>query len=820
MVLIMTFGVMFLGTILPVEAKTASSARADNIFFYATNSQGKDVLLKVMSLSEVEAISHGKADGSNYYFSCTDNLPTTVYTEAKGVTVPELVNYVKNNSTVAGAANISYAGSDRMCFMATDSNGVYNKDWTYDQLYSNPQYYFPDLFSSWNVNWEISDDKYGPTDSQPMSMDTYNTVYKNNDKYYNDKRKVFDNGQKTDTILAVQHQMSRTSTLSSEIAANGGNVTGCLKNELTTDEALRLCIPQSEAVLMSGNRTAYNYYAWIYNMKLNMANAPSIQSLGTVDAPTATVTQNGNNLSIAMNCKTDGAKIYYSLEDGSPQTLYNGEVTYDVSGKDLASNPIKFCMRAVKEGCDDAGIVSVTYPQRAPAFTDIFNATVGNDVSFTADSGVTQEDWNNWKLKLKNVGIQHPGDSTYTALGENQYTINDSTKTITFNKNLFSTCGSYSFQLCADNYANKIMSVTMQNSLPAAQTTDYYMGSDITLSFADKNYPVGTSVSINEKGAAAVSSISSNYLIENIPGKLTINNTYFNSADCAIKAPGKYILTLSNNGYAPSTQTVEINVKSASEKPVGNNFVYTLTTSASSINLDDTITVNVGLTSSVDSYKFYTGEYRIALDNNYFTLGTVSTKGNWQSGTKTANGQTILTFAAMDPTDQGIENGSNTEIGSFTVKPAKAGKTAMLCNEVLLTNADAVALDNVSGNDLNIDVTTGSGIKVPIKAIPDENYDIGCTPDGITYMTVKDNVSGFEYFSVNVSPVVPHSGQEVVLFVHSRAGKELSISATKADFDVTNNAKSGFNVEPGDVVKAYMVDDLTNDLNRNPIILQ
>jgi len=48
-----------------------------------------------------------------------------------------------------------------------------------------------------------------------------------------------------------------------------------------------------------------------------------------------------------------------------------------------------------------------------------------------------------------------------------------------------------------------------------------------------------------------------------------------------------------------------------------------------------------------------------------------------------------------------------------------------------------------------------------------------------------------------------------------------AINATKADFDIVNSApQAGFNILSGDVVKAYIVDDLTNAVDRNSIILQ
>jgi uncharacterized repeat protein (TIGR02543 family) len=98
-------------------------------------------------------------------------------------------------------------------------------------------------------------------------------------------------------------------------------------------------------------------------------------------------------------------------------------------------------------------------------------------------------------------------------------------------------------------------------------------------------------------------------------------------------------------------------------------------------------------------------------------------------------------------------------------------------------------------------------------------YEIGET-GGIKTMTVKTGVTGMKYFSVQVAPVVAHEGQEAVVFVHLRDGVQLSINVTSADFDLVGWAQSGFDVQPGDTVRVYVVDDLTNAVGVNPVLLQ
>ena len=100
MALVLVIALVLTSTVLPAAAKTASSEKAENVFFYVENSQGKSVLLKVMSIDELNKISHGQANGDNYYDSSVDNYPTTQYGEARGFTITELIGYVKSETSV------------------------------------------------------------------------------------------------------------------------------------------------------------------------------------------------------------------------------------------------------------------------------------------------------------------------------------------------------------------------------------------------------------------------------------------------------------------------------------------------------------------------------------------------------------------------------------------------------------------------------------------------------------------------------------------------------------------------------------------------
>ena len=89
-------------------------------------------------------------------------------------------------------------------------------------------------------------------------------------------------------------------------------------------------------------------------------------------------------------------------------------------------------------------------------------------------------------------------------------------------------------------------------------------------------------------------------------------------------------------------------------------------------------------------------------------------------------------------------------------------------------------------------------------------YEVGET-GGISTMTVKEGTTGLKYFGTLITPIIEHEGKEAVVFTHLRGDVQLSLNVTRADFDLVGQAQSGFNVQAGDVVKVYIVDDLTKD---------
>jgi hypothetical protein len=108
-----------------------------------------------------------------------------------------------------------------------------------------------------------------------------------------------------------------------------------------------------------------------------------------------------------------------------------------------------------------------------------------------------------------------------------------------------------------------------------------------------------------------------------------------------------------------------------------------------------------------------------------------------------------------------------------------------------------------------------------LTSLDDDDFYTTETVNGVLIFTIGHGVTGFKYFGVKVKSIVEHVGEETVVFTHLKDNKQKSLNSVKADFDLpsTELAKSGFNIEGNDVIKVYIVDDLTNDIGRNPVIL-
>lgn len=547
------------------DAKTISSAKGDTIFLYAEDAAGKAVLTNILKLDDLKKLTHGQENGDNYYYSSTDNYPTTQYCEAKGLTIDELLEEAAKHSSATGAENLHFQAGDVVSLMATDSYGNYTRTWNYEDLCAPDRYYFEDLYDpehGWKTSWEVAGED---TSKFGTDLATYNEKYKDSDANYEDKKAAFATGVKMPVLLATESFSGRTTTetlvasteagIAAQIAANGGKVAGSLADMLSDETALRLCIPMTEADLMTAHRTAYDNFKWIYNLKLSMGDS-TIQSQGTVAEPKAAFSQAGDTVTITLDCDTPGASIYYSF-DGAPQQLYSGPFTYDTKGADLTANPLSLYATAVKEGYDDAGVLTIRYPQSGVVFKSLYSAMTGQDIVFEAENGVTDADWNAWTSAILGITVKSPSGSSYTAVDAGQYRLDNAKKTLTFSSDLADEPGAYSFIVSAKGFSNKRLSVSLKNAAPVLSDLTAASGSAVTITFEHPDYQKNAYLYITPKDGEK-QLISTGYVDRTQPGQLTIGAEWFALDSCPVRDAGTYTLEVMNNSFAPVSQTITL----------------------------------------------------------------------------------------------------------------------------------------------------------------------------------------------------------------------------------------------------------------------
>ena len=154
------------------------------------------------------------------------------------------------------------------------------------------------------------------------------------------------------------------------------------------------------------------------------------------------------------------------------------------------------------------------------------------------------------------------------------------------------------------------------------------------------------------------------------------------------------------------------------------------------------------------------------------------------------------------------------DTGEITGKPLTSGTFP-----VAVSVYDGEGRYDSETYQLTVDPQTGTG-RYEIAPDADAGYTAGRTEEGVTKLTIHGEVTGFRYINVSIQPNIIHEGEEMVIFVHMRDGVQIGFSFVRGDFDAIANAGAGFNVQPGDVIKVYIVDALSNDPGVNPVLLQ
>jgi chitodextrinase len=167
----------------------------------------------------------------------------------------------------------------------------------------------------------------------------------------------------------------------------------------------------------------------------------------------------------------------------------------------------------------------------------------------------------------------------------------------------------------------------------------------------------------------------------------------------------------------------------------------------------------------------------------------------------TTSTQDAIIYYTLDGSNPSVDT-STTYTGPITInEPLTVKAIAVkpgLSNSGVMTAAYTIKTD--PGNSV-IGVYTVTPADHP-------SYTNAKTADGIDILTVNSGFSGNQDFTVTVSPVIAHQGSEKAVFVQIRNDVQLNLNTAAADFDTVNTASVSFDVQPGDIVKVYIVDDL------------
>ncbi|MDR2355139.1 MAG: S-layer homology domain-containing protein [Clostridiales Family XIII bacterium] len=354
----------------PASAKTIPAGQTvGTVLFYLVNAKGEEILVSQIPVSEMEAdMKAGKIDDTLHNYSLLDKFVTTLHQEAQGFTVQEFIDYAREKSPILAlrALPLALSGKSAISFWEIDQTGFDDVDtYTYADLYETPRYNFPLLYEYWDY----------------AKQDYYDPAGKLTREQVIDR--IFASGEPETVILSVRAFSQRYMVTTEKFGAdynmeNYWQSQGLLDNART----MRIMKPMTRDELYNKTSTAMDTRYWTANIRLRPENAPNADALGRVAAPTAVMTEAGDNYYIRFDCATPGATILYNHNFVSPSytpTSPYGDGAVSVPKEYFKSGTVTMTARAVKEGFADAGVVTLTLtpsgteqnPDTTPALADV-----------------------------------------------------------------------------------------------------------------------------------------------------------------------------------------------------------------------------------------------------------------------------------------------------------------------------------------------------------------------------------------------------------------------------------------------------------------
>jgi hypothetical protein len=157
-------------------------------------------------------------------------------------------------------------------------------------------------------------------------------------------------------------------------------------------------------------------------------------------------------------------------------------------------------------------------------------------------------------------------------------------------------------------------------------------------------------------------------------------------------------------------------------------------------------------------------------------------------------GITGLPTGLVLDSDTGVISGTPTEVGEYTLK-------------ISLVDSRGVSASTVAV--ITIYKGSGNGAFL-INPVTDSAYT-SSEVDNLPMMTVNSGALDFIYFKVEIREIFGHEGDETVVFIQYRNDGQIGMSVFVSDLETGDNIGAGFSVEAGDVIKVFVVDNLSHD---------
>ena len=373
----------------PASAKTNPDGQTvGTVLFYLKNQEGEEILASQIPVSEMEAdMQAGRISTVNYNYSILDRYVTTVHQEAQGFTVPEFVAYAqaKSGSDAVRKLSLTYTGQDTIRFWEIDDAGGDTDErerYIYDQLYGTVRYNFPLLYQYWDYRMQDYCDPAGR-----MSRDEVIDH-------------IFESGEQVPFLLSVRAFSQRYMNTEGKYGSGDYNMEGLWQNEgrMDNERTLRIMVGMTKEDLYQKRPTASDTRYWVWNLCLDMASRPAVRREGTVEAPTAVMTEDETYYYIRFSCPTGGANIYYNHNVISPSymptALYTGSAV-KVEKKWFPNGVVTMTAHAVRDGWTDAGVVTLELRSSGTEqvwenpFTDVTESDWCYDaVAYAAEQGL------------------------------------------------------------------------------------------------------------------------------------------------------------------------------------------------------------------------------------------------------------------------------------------------------------------------------------------------------------------------------------------------------------------------------------------------